>query len=161
MEGLFDWCHCVKSVTFLPGFDSTQVTSMRRMFYDAEEIENIDMKYLEFDNLLDLSECFSAIPYNFRLMDKPPNTSLIDFSSLDTSKVTNCLGIFHIIYDSYTIKISNKFTKCKEFIPINNRVINIDDLACNKFENCKKCGGSVETLHCIQCNIGYWFHIIR
>ena len=155
MEGLFDWCHCVKSVTFLPGFDSTQVTSMSHMFDDAEEIENIDMKYLEFDNLLDLNECFSAIPYNFRICDKPSNTSLIDFSSIDTSKVTNCLGIFHIIYDSYTIKISNKFTKCKEFIPINNRVINIDDIACNKFDNCKKCDGSVETLHCIECNIGF------
>lgn len=155
MEGLFDWCHSVKSVTFLPGFDSTQVTSMRRMFYDAEEIEIIDMKNLEFDNLIDLGECFNAIPYNFRIWDKVPNSSLIDFSSIDTSKVTNCLGIFHIIYDTYTIKISNKFTTCKEFIPINNRVINIDDLACNKIDNCKKCGGSVETLHCIQCNVGF------
>ena len=83
------------------------------------------------------------------------NSSIIDFSTIDTSKVTNCLGIFHILYDTYTIKISNKFTKCKEFIPINNKVINIDELTCNTFDNCKKCYGSVETLHCIQCNIGY------
>ena len=154
MEGLFDWCHIVKSVSFLPGFDSTQVTSIRYMFYDTEA-EIIDMKNLEFNNLLDMGSCFDYIPYNFRICDKIPNSSVIDFSSIDTSRVTNCLGIFHILYDTYTIKISNKFTKCKEFLPINNRVINIDDLACNKFDNCKKCGGSVETLHCIQCNIGY------
>ena len=61
-----------------------------------------------------------------------------------------------MLYDTYTIKISNKFTKCKEFIPFNNKVINIDDLACTKFENCKKCIGSAETLSCIQCNIGYY-----
>ena len=154
MEGLFDWCHIVKSVTFLPGFDSTQVTSMKRMFYDTRA-ETIDLKNLELPNLLDIGACFDYIPYNFRISDKVPNSSIIDFSTIDTSKVTNCLGIFHIIFDTYTIKISNKFSKCKKFLPINNRVINIDDLACNKFDNCKKCEGSVETLHCIQCNIGY------
>ena len=153
-EGLFDWCHTVLSVSFLPGFDATQVTSMRYMFYDTE-IEYIDMKHLKFNSLLDMSQCFDHIPYNFRIWDKVPNTSLIDFSSINTSQVTDCLGIFHTMYDTYTIKISNKFTKCKEFIPITNKVINIDELNCNKFPHCKKCEGSAETLHCIECNLEY------
>ena len=154
MESLFDFCCIIKSVTFLPGFDASQVTSMRRMFYNTY-IETIDMKNLEFYNLININSCFDHIPYNFRICDKVPNNSVIDFSSIDTSKVTDCLGIFIILYDTYTIKISNKFTKCKEFIPFNNKVINIDDLACNEIDNCEKCAGSVETLHCIKCNIGY------
>ena len=51
MAHLFDFCYYIKSVKFLPGFDSSKVTSMREMFYNTY-IETIDMKNLEFNSLL-------------------------------------------------------------------------------------------------------------
>ena len=35
MESLFDYCYIITSVSFLPGFDSSKVTSMRRMYYNT------------------------------------------------------------------------------------------------------------------------------
>ena len=93
MESLFDYCSIVLSVSFLEGFDASQVTSMREMFY-CTYMETIDMKNLEFSNLLDISNCFDNAPYNFRISDKVSDKAIIDFSSIDTSKVKNCLEYF-------------------------------------------------------------------
>ena len=49
----------------------------------------------------------------------------------------------------------NKFTKCREQISIENKVINIDEIECQKFENCAKCVGSKETLKCSICKLGF------
>ena len=54
-----------------------------------------------------------------------------------------------------SIKISNKFIKCREQIPYDVKIINIDDIACNNLDNCEKCNGSKETLLCIKCKKGY------
>jgi surface protein len=83
------------------------------------------------------------------------NLKELDLSSLDTSNVENCLSMFHDFQRNCTIKISNKFTKCREQIPYENLIINVDDLACNRFDNCEKCSGSKDTLQCIKCKIGY------
>ena len=63
--------------------------------------------------------------------------------------------MFNDIYEYVTIKISNKFTKCREQISLVNKVINVDEVDCQKFENCEKCIGSKETLRCNKCRIGY------
>ena len=79
----------------------------------------------------------------------------IDFSSFDTSSVTQCESLFQDYPKDLEIKISNKFTRCKEFIPFDVKVINIDELACKDFEHCKKCKGSKSSLTCTVCESGY------
>ena len=152
MEWLFTNCYGIKSLSFLPGFDSSKVTSMRLMF-SCTHIEYLDMKYLDTSSLRDLNE-FIRTPQNMLCWRN--NVKIIDLSSFNTSKVTNCIGLIHEICEDTIIKISNKFTKCREFIPLGNPIINIDDIICKqKFGNCEKCNGSQETLYCSKCKIGF------
>jgi surface protein len=170
MQGMFVNLKNIKSIKFLPGFDSSQVTNMNLM-YAVTLFDSIDMKYLNTSNLLSLKDFLEASyslssldisnfntskTYNMRGMFYGKNKlKEIDLSSFDTSKVSDCLIMFHDLQTNCTIKISNKFTKCREQISFDNKIINVDDLNCNKFENCEKCGGSKETLICIKCKTNY------
>ena len=160
----------IKSIKFLPGFDSSKVTSMEYIF-SCTLIESIDMKYLDTSNVLtlshflsrsnsltslDLSNFITSKTYKMREMFKNNNNlNELDLSSFDTSRISDCLVMFHDFPTNCTIKISNEFTKCREQIPYENNIINVDDLACNNFTNCEKCGGSKKTLFCKKCKNGY------
>ena len=140
------------SVSFMPGFDCSKVTSMESMFVNSN-IESIDMKYFDISNVKNLKYFIhenDVVKRYGKLKEY-----IIDLSSFDTSQVTICSGMFFDIYEDVIIKISNKFTKCREQISLVNKVINIDEIECQKFENCEKCVGSKETLKCSQCKIGY------
>ena len=170
MAWMFTNLQRIKSIKFLPGFDSSKVTRMDHMFA-CSLIEYIDMKYLDTRNLLTLSNFLSSAISITSLDISNFNTSKtnqmremfrsnnklkeIDLSSFDTSKVQNCLVMFNYLPSNIIIKISNKFTKCREQISYENKIINIDDLSCEKHENCEKCQGSKETLSCVKCKIGY------
>ena len=54
---------------------------------------------------------------------------------------------------SIEIKISNKFKNCLVYIPKAAKIINIDELACQNIEHCKKCTGSKENLLCAACKL--------
>ena len=151
MEWMFDTDHTF-SVSFLPGFDISKVTSMEYMFINRN-IESIDMKYLDISNVKNL-KFFIHENDCVKRYDKLKEY-IIDLSSFDTSQVTICSGMFNDIYEDVIIKISNKFTKCREQISLANKVINIDDVECQKFEECEKCIGSKETLRCNKCRMGY------
>ena len=127
MEWLFSNNHYLVSATFAKGFDSSQVTSMENMFV-ATNIQTLDMKYLDTRKVTNLREFirFNNYKYNYWTAEKT-GPSIIDISSFDTSKVTNCVGMLHELHDNVTIKISNKFTKCREQIPYYSKVINVDD----------------------------------
>ena len=169
MAWMFTNLGYIKSIKFLPGFDSSKVTSMEYMF-SCTLIQYIDMKYLDTSNLLTLYSFLYSSPSLISIDLSNFNTSKVykmtemfrgktkikelDLSSFDTSKVNECLIMFHDIDSNCTIKISNRFSNCIEQIPYENKVINIDELACNNFENCEKCGGSKETLFCIKCKLG-------
>ena len=160
----------IKSIRFLSGFDSSKVTSMDNIFA-CTLIESIDMKYLDTSNVLifsdflsssssitslDLSNFNTSKAYKMRGMFRiSRNLRELDLSSFNTSRVSDCLIMFHELPTNCTIKISNEFTKCREQIPYENKIINIDDLACSNFENCEKCGGSKKTLFCNKCKKGY------
>ena len=172
MAWMFTNLRGIKSIKFLRGFDSSKVTSMNEMFAYTS-IEYINMKYLDTRNLkilsnflsfsnsitsLDLSNFNTSNTYEMRQMfSQNSKLNVIDLSSFNTSKVENCLVMFHDLPINCTIKISNEFTKCREQIRYENKIINVDDLACANFENCEKCGGSKETLFCLKCKIGYQF----
>jgi surface protein len=143
------------AVKFLPGFDSSEVTSMEKMFVSTN-IQYLDMRYLDTRNVRNFEEFINInnYYYNFKT-PKIVNFPMIDLSSFDTSKATNCLGMLHELHKDIVIKISNKFTKCREQIPYFNKVINIDEEACHYIGNCKSCKGSHETLRCSKCVDGY------
>ena len=151
MSWMFNTHHTF-SVSFLPGFDSSKVTSMEYMFINRN-IESIDMKYLDISNVRNL-KFFIHENDLVKRYDKL-REYIIDLSSFDTSQVTICSGMFNDIYEDVIIKISNKFTKCREQISKANKVVNIDEEECQKFENCEECIGSKETLRCSKCRIGY------
>ena len=156
MERLFINNRDVVSVSFLPGFDSSQVTSMENMF-TSSYIQSIDMKYLNTEKLQNLRAFININNYKYnyktkKIIDNP----VIDISSFDTSQVTNCAGMLHELHDDVTIIISNKLTKCREQIPYFNKIINIDEEACPRlFKNCKNCVGSHEKLRCGECDERY------
>ena len=172
MEWMFTNLVYIKSIKFLPGFDSSKVTSMEMMF-SCTQIEHIDMKYLDTSNLISLKEfLYSSISINSIVLsnfntskstimtgmfEKTRKLNFVDLSSFDTSNVQNCLIMFHDIPNNCTIMVSNKFVNCLEQIPFENKIINIDELACNKYENCEKCEGSKETLICVKYKPGYEF----
>ena len=79
----------------------------------------------------------------------------IDLSNFDTSKTTNCMYMFEEFPVYTVVKISNTFTNCREYIPFENKIINVDEIACKNIEFCKRCIGSKETLSCSECEIGY------
>ena len=134
----------IKSIKFLPGFESSKVTSMEYIF-SCTLIESIDMKYLDTSNVLtlshflsrsnsltslDLSNFITSKTYKMREMFKNNNNlNELDLSSFDTSRISDCLVMFHDFPTNCTIKISNEFTKCREQIPYENNIINVDDLA--------------------------------
>ncbi len=171
MRSLFMNIPTLKKITFLESFDASKVRDMSYMFCGCY-VEIIDMKYLKTDNLNNLkyflwgaSSLHTFILSNSFDTSKVTNMETIfyankalkeiDLSYFDTSKVSNCIYMFDEFPIYTIIKISNKFTKCREFIPYINKVINIDEIACKNFENCKECTGSKDTLSCSLCEIGY------
>ena len=160
----------LRKLRFLPGFDSSKVTSMHGIF-NGQFIEYLDLNYLNTDNVINM-QSFASNSQNLVYLDLSKfNTSKlenmrdmfsfnsklkeIDFSSFDTSRVTQCESLFQDYPKNIVIKISNKFIRCKEFIPIDFKVINIDELACKNFEHCKECKGSKSSLTCTGCEFGY------
>lgn len=68
MEWMFDQCYFVYSISFLPGFDSSKVTSMSYTFVNMN-IESIDMKYLDVSSLRRL-DYFIHEGYTYKRTDK-------------------------------------------------------------------------------------------
>ena len=114
MEWLFNSDN-IYSVSFMPGFDCSKVTSMEYMFVNSN-IQSIDMKYLNISNVKNLKFFIheNHIVKRYEKLDE----YIIDLSSFDTSQVTICSGMFHILTKDVIVKISNKFTKCREEISI-------------------------------------------
>ena len=171
MNNIFMNIHTLKKITFLESFDASKVRDMSYMFCGCN-VEIIDMKHLKTDNLINLKYfLWGATSLHTLLLSNSFDTSKvtnmetlfyanralkeIDLSYFDTSKVSNCIYMFYEFPIYTIIKISNKFTKCREFIPYINKVINIDEISCKNFEHCKECIGSKDTLSCSLCEIGY------
>ena len=154
----------LKTLKFLPGFDSSKVTDKSFLFYIATNLEYLDLNYLKTDNVVNMIEMFYYSPNLISLDMSRFNTSKlenmiemfynneklisIDFSSFDTSKVKKCEYLFNSYQKNLVIKISNKFTNCREFIPIELKVINVDEILCKNIEHCEECIGSKENLSC-------------
>lgn len=170
MSWMFTNLRRIKSIKFLPGFDSSNVKRMESIFA-CTSIESLDMQYLDTSKVTSFNRFLFSSTSIINLDISNLNTSNaksmsemfreikkineLDLSSFDTSNVENCLIMFHDIPRNITIKISNKFTKCREQIPYENIIVNEDDLACSRLDNCEKCSGSNDTLQCIKCKTGY------
>ena len=156
MDFLFWNNENIVSAKFLPGFDSSQVTSMESMFMSSN-IHSLDMSSLNTDKLTNLRSFIKINNYQYHdKTSKILNNPIIDISSFNTSNVKICAGMILEIHEDVIIKISNKFTKCLEQLPYFNKIINIDEELChNNFKDCIKCIGSQETLRCGECREGF------
>ena len=170
MAWMFTNLHQIVSISFLPGFDASKVTSVSDMFA-CTSIKSLNLTYLNTNNIrtynyfmdssieitsIDLSSFNITNAYELKAMFfRCQKLAKIDLSSFNTSNVDDCTVLFHDLPENCTIIISNKFTKCREQIPFYNKVINIDELSCNKIEKCIECNGSGETLKCVKCELGY------
>ena len=171
MDSIFMNIDTLKKITFLESFDASKVRDMSYMFCGCN-VEIIDMKHLKTNNLIKLKNfLWGASSLHTLILSNSFDTSKvtnmenmfyanralkeIDLSYFDTSKVSNCIYMFDEFPIYTIIKISNKFTKCREYIPHINKVINIDEIACKNFEHCKECKGSRDSLTCSLCEIGY------
>jgi surface protein len=120
------------------------ITNMNGFFEECTNIISLDLSNFNTSNAKIMRRMFDDL-----------NCIELDLSSFDTSNVDDCLVMFQNIQRNCVIKISNKFTKCREQIHQDVKVINIDEIACNNFNNCEKCNGSKEALLCIKCKKGY------
>ena len=171
MKYMFMNIHTLKSIKFMENFDTSKVTDMSYMFCGCY-VEMIDMSNIKTNNLVNLRQfLWGASSLKTFIISKFFDTSKvqnmhnmfyanrqlkeIDLSYFDTSNTVNCIYMFEEFPVYTIIKISNKFTKCREFIPLENKIINIDDIACKNIDHCKECIGSKETLSCSMCEIGY------
>jgi surface protein len=98
------------------------------MFYGSQKLISLDMSKFNTSNLQNMREMF----YNNEKLYQ------IDFSSFDTTNVKKCELLFDVYQKNLVIKISNKFTNCREFIPIELKVINVDEILCKNIEHCKE-----------------------
>jgi surface protein len=73
----------IKSIKFLPGFDSSKVTGMEYMF-SCTLIESLDMKYLDTSKVLS----FNAF------LDSSTSLTTLDISNLNTSKAKSMREMF-------------------------------------------------------------------
>ena len=170
MEMMFYYINSIKTISFLPGFDASRVTSMDFMFYGSK-IQIINMKYIKTDSLINLNY-FITSSYVQHLDISSFNTRKIetmirvffctyelkevDLSSFDTSNNDiYCNNMFSEFSRETTVIISNNFKNCIDRIPFENKIINIDDILCKNFKHCIECNGSKETLSCIKCEIGF------
>jgi len=74
----------LKTLKFLPGFDSSKVTDMSYLFYNALNIENLDLYYLKTDNVVNMHQMFYY----------SPNLISLDMSKFNTSKLENMREMF-------------------------------------------------------------------
>ena len=171
MRSMFMNIHTLKTIKFVGLFDALKVEDMSCMFCGCYA-ESIDISNLYTENLLYLENFLWGADYlkTFKTSDLFNTSKVIrmnnmfyanrqlneiDLSDFDTSNVKNCKYMFDEFPIYTIIIISNKFTKCREFIPFENKVINIDDIACKNISHCKECIGSKETLSCSICEMGY------
>ena len=171
MSYMFMNIDTLKKITFLEGFDASKVRDMSYMFCGCTA-DTIDMTNLKTDSLTELKkflwgashlEIFkisnsfntSKVKYMQEMFYANRGLKELDLSNIDTSNIVNCRFMFKEIPIYTVIKISNKFTKCREFIPYENTIINVDDIACKSINHCERCIGSMETLSCSKCQLGY------
>ena len=65
-------------------------------------MDTYNMKYLDTSSLRDLTN-FIYTPQ--MPLDRINNANIIDLSSFDTSKITNCIGLIHGIFENVIISL--------------------------------------------------------
>ena len=92
----------IKSVKFIKGFDSSQVTSMEGMF-DNTNIKSIDMQYLDTSKVMNMNGFIRVKGlYYSNVLDNENGSYEMDFSSLDTSNI-KCFSMFNVISNNIII----------------------------------------------------------
>ena len=95
--GMFEGLKKMTSISFSELFDFSYVTNMNRMFYDCQNLKNIDLSGINSQNLENMEYMFYQ---NLEL-------NSIDLSELESSKVSDASNMFENCISLKSIDISN------------------------------------------------------
>ena len=109
-RGLFSHLRKLKTIQGLENLDTSQVTDMSSMFYNCNDLTNLDVSHLDTSQVTDMSEMFESCERLTNLDVSHFNTSQVtdmsemfegcerltnlDVSHFDTSRVTNMSQMF-------------------------------------------------------------------
>ena len=85
-SGLFEAYHNVESIEFNDCFDVSQTTNMYCMFYECENLTQLDVSGFDTSQVTDMGAMFA----------KCKSLTQLDVSGFDTSRVTNMSGMFNV-----------------------------------------------------------------
>ena len=128
-SGFFNAFQCVESID-LKNFDTSNVTSMRRMFGSSNGLSCVNLTTLDvsnFDtyNVTDMSEMFHNCV----------NLTPLDVSNFDTSNVTNMCRMFYNCYDIRTLDLRNFDTSnVTNMVEMFTSCRNLDSLDLSNFD---------------------------
>ena len=95
--GMFEGLKQMTSISFSELFDLSSVTNMNRMFYNCQNLKNIDLSKINSENLEKVEYMF----YQNLELDS------IDLSEIESSKVTDASNMFENCISLKSIDISN------------------------------------------------------
>lgn len=102
MERMFRQCHALKSLD-LRSWDTSSVTDMRQMFHNCNELKNLDLSGWNTSKVTNMRFMF----YNCI------NLKRLDLSSWNTSKVTDMSSMFEFCLDLKYILCGNNWSVAK------------------------------------------------
>ena len=94
------WLQCLQALETVEGLENlntSQVTSMRRMFHGAQALKSIDLSHFQTENVTDMSWLF----YECQELKE------LDLSNFNTEKVTNMSEIFNRCSNLSSLNISS------------------------------------------------------
>ena len=121
-SGMFAYLDNVSTLD-LSGLDTSNMTSMSRMFYNSKSLTNIDLSGFDTSKVVTMSYMFdgctnlenldvtnfntSKVTSMYWMFNNLKKVTNLDLDSFDTSKVTNMAGLFRYCNSLINLKISN------------------------------------------------------
>ena len=121
-SGMFAYLDNVSSLD-LSGLDTSNMTSMSRMFYNSKSLTNIDLSGFDTSKVVDMKFMFggcnnlknldlsnfntSNVKTMFYMFSDCNSITTLDLSNFDTSNVTNMNAMFHGCYSLTSIDLSS------------------------------------------------------
>ena len=121
-SGMFAYLDNVSTLD-LSGLDTSNMTSMSRMFYNSKSLTNIDLSGFDTSKVVDMKFMFggcnnlknldlsnfntSSVKTMFYMFSDCNSITTLDLSNFDTSNVTNMNAMFHGCYSLTSIDLSS------------------------------------------------------
>lgn len=99
LESLFDWWTSLATINNLKNLNTSNVTSMYRMFACCKAMTSLDLSFFDTSNVTDMHEMFNGCN----------NLETLDLSGWNTSNATNMSWMFYYTQKLTTIYVGDKW----------------------------------------------------